>query len=232
MICVVFHITSFVATEREFGMSDLIDAMLPGGSAFRGRLIRQSSTYLSFVAVYLPGWIAVASVLSAVVFPKTSHGIPLGYNLFSGLAFSSFSMFGASIFNKASFSEPTMVIITLVAGMVPQVLGEQSRSMVAILSLLFPSANYTYFMAGLAQWELSGEDVDLMKPPTEDHTGDFKHVKMYLYWLFMVIQILVYPILAFGLEHLRFSAASPGRIFSQSQHIGAPTVQLANFSKT
>jgi hypothetical protein len=53
MIGIVYHMTSHIASERELGMTNLIDSMLPGGSALRGRLIRQVSTYASFVLIYL-----------------------------------------------------------------------------------------------------------------------------------------------------------------------------------
>jgi hypothetical protein len=233
MICFVSHITSFVATEREMGMSELVDAMLPGGSLLRARLIRQVSTYLSFVLIYLPGWAAVGIIISIVGFPETSRGIPAGYNIFSGLAFSSFSLFGAAFFKKAHLSGSIMVITTLVFAILPQVVLDQPRGLVMIFSLLFPSANYTYFITSLALWELSGQDVDLMKASPENYDyGYVKRLEMYLYWLFVIIQILVYPILAFCVEHLRFSAASPGRVFSLPSDTGGPTVRLSNFCKT
>lgn len=65
-IGIVYHMTSFVAYEREPGMSGLIDAMVPGGNKARGRILRQIATYVSFAMVYLPSWIAVGVVVSVL----------------------------------------------------------------------------------------------------------------------------------------------------------------------
>jgi ATP-binding cassette subfamily A (ABC1) protein 3 len=121
MIGIVFHLTSFVSGERELGMSSLIDTMLPGGSATRARMVRQVSTYISFVLIYLPSWLVVGVVISVVVFPTTSHGIPVGYHILSGLAFCSFGQFGAAFFKKAQLSGSIMIVITLVFAILPQV---------------------------------------------------------------------------------------------------------------
>lgn len=236
MVGIVYHMTSFVATERELGMSNLIDAMLPGGSASRARLVRQISTYLSFAIVYFPSWLAIGIIISVVVFPNTTRGIPVGYHIFSGLAFCSYSLFGASFFKKAQLSGSIMVIIALVFAILPQTIYEQKPAMVYIFSLLFPSANYTYFLITLATWEASNTKVDLMgKSPWgkeyADQDGRWS-VRLFILWIFTALQIVIYPVLAFLLERALFSTASPGRTFARPADAHGPTVTLSGFYKT
>lgn len=231
MVGIVYHLTTFVATERQLNISSLIDTMLPGSNS-RARLLRQISTYISFALVYLPSWISIGVVISVVVFPNTSRGLPVGYHICSGLAFTSFSLFGASFFKKSQLSGSIMVIIALVGAVLAQVIRAQSKAMIIILSLLFPSANYVYFITGSAFWELENKKVDLMIGPPDPWDSVIHRQPLYVYWVLVVVQILVYPVLAFYLEQLRFSTDSPGRKFDPPSDAQAPTVTLSNFSKT
>ncbi|KAI4950383.1 hypothetical protein J4E91_004265 [Alternaria rosae] len=177
LIGVVDHLTSFVAREREIGMSSLIDTMIMGGSKFRGIAIRQIATYASFALVYFPGWLAVAIVISAAILPVTSNYLPVGFILLYGLAVTGFSLFGASFFKKAQLSGPIMVVVTLVAAILPAVLFNQTSTVCAILSVLFPSANLTYFITGMATFEAAGKPVTSAGDPTVRVSGFCKTYK-------------------------------------------------------
>lgn len=231
IVQIVYHMTSYVASERQLGMSSLIDTMVPGSSPVRAKLLRQISAYISFVTVYLPSWIAVGIIISVVVFPKTSAGIPVAYHIFSGLAFTSFSLFGASFFKKAQSSGAIMIIITLVMAILPQVIWEQPAAAVIILSLFFPSANYTYFINGLALWEIKNERIDLNYRP-EHPNDDVKNLSLAIYWGFLAVQIVLYAVLAFLVEHFLFSTNSPDRHLIPSSDQNAPSVVLKGLSKT
>jgi ATP-binding cassette subfamily A (ABC1) protein 3 len=253
MVSIVYHMTAFVASERELGMSGLIDTMIPGGSNIRAQLVRQISTYISFFIIYLPSWLTVGIVISLVVFPHTSAGIPVWYHILSGLAFTSFSLLGSSLFRKAQLSGSIMIVIALVTAILPQVLYNQSRTTCLILSLLFPSSNYTYFITGLATFEagngiltersmgLFKVKVDLMRatPDTTISNGDGDtaagaewRVELYLYIIFLVLQIIVYPVFAFFLEQALFSKTSSNRTFVPPKMEDQPTVTLTALRKT
>lgn len=233
LIGIVYHMTSFVSHERELGMSGLIDAMIPGGSNIRGRIVRQIATYFSFAVVYFPSWIVVGVVISVLAFPKTSKAVPVGFTIFAGLALTSFSLFGASFFKKSQLSGSIMVVIALVFAILPQVLFDQTTAVCGVLSFLFPSATYTYFITGTATFEAYNEQIKMWsRPEAEYDNPDYWRLNIGVHWIFLVIQIVVYPILAFCVEHLRFSTASPYRTFAAPEHENAPTVRLASFSKT
>ncbi|KAF1967338.1 P-loop containing nucleoside triphosphate hydrolase protein [Bimuria novae-zelandiae CBS 107.79] len=233
LVGIVYHMTSFVSYERELGMSGLIDTMIPGGSNIRGRIVRQTATYISFALIYFPSWIAVGVVISVLAFPETSRGIPVGFTIFAGLALTSFSLFGASFFKKAQLSGSIMVVIALVFAILPQVLWDQNEYVCGVLSFIFPSATYTYFVTGAAVFESYHEQIQMWSQPAlavED--PDYWRLNIGLHWIFLAVQIVVYPILAFCIEHVRFSTASPYRTFVRPEHDHAPTVTLSSFSKT
>lgn len=213
-------------------MSGLIDTMIPGGSYFRGRMVRQVATYISFAAVYFPGWLAVGIVLSIIVYPNFSRSMPLGFTILSGFAHTGFSLFGASFFKKSQLSGSTMIVITLLFAILPTVLFEQTQATCGILSFLVPSANFTYFITGVATFEAAGKPVSMMRLANEDDSpGNFR-LPLYVHWIFLVIHLFVFPMLAFATEHVIFSTASQYRQFAARGKAGDPTVTLSDFGKT
>jgi hypothetical protein len=211
-------------------MSGLIDTMIAGGSNVRGRVVRQIATYISFAAIYFPSWLGIGIVLSVVVFPNYSHNMPLGFTILSGFAFTGFALFGASFFKKAQLSGSIMIVITLVFAILPIVLFQQTKAACAILSILCPSANFTYFITGVGTFEQASKPVRMTQLANPEYTDTYR-LPLYIHWIFLIIHILVFPPLAFATEHLFFSTASQHRKFAPSA-IHDPTVTLSGFGKT
>jgi ATP-binding cassette subfamily A (ABC1) protein 3 len=234
LIDVVYHMTSFVARERELGMSGLIDTMISGGSNVRGSLVRQIATYLSFAAIYLPSWLAVGIVVSVVIFPVESRGLPTGFFILAGLSFTSFSLFGASFFRKAQLSGSIMAIIIIVGAILPVVLGEQTKTVSGVLSILFPSSNLSYFLTAIGKFEAAKKRISMTGAAldAEDKMADHFRLPLYAHWVIVVVHIVVFPLLAFAVEHLFHSTASKHRRFAQPASPDDPTVVLTGFSKT
>jgi hypothetical protein len=233
MLELVYHMTSFVAKERELGMSGLIDTMISGGSNIRGRLVRQISTYISFALVYFPSWLAVGLVISLVSFPVTSRNLPVGFVILAGFSLTSYSLFGASFFRKAQLSGSIMIVIALVGAILPVVLFEQTKTVCTILSILFPSANFTYYITGHAAFESENKQASMTgsayKP--EEMIGQYR-MPLYFHWVMVVVHILIFPPMAFAVEHLLHSTASQYRKFEKPASVGDPTVTLSGFAKT
>jgi hypothetical protein len=231
----VYHLTAFVSRERELGMSGLIDTMISGGSNVRGRLVRQVSTWLSFALVYFPSWLTVGLVISLVCFPETSRAWPVGFIILAGLSMTSFSLFGASFFKKAQLSGSIMTVITIVGAILPVVLFEQTKITTAVLSVIFPSANLTYYVTTHAVFESTNRQASMTGSAygEEDVSprGDFR-MPLYFHWVMAVVHILVFPPLAFAVEHLLHSTATKHRTFEKPGIVGGPTVTLSNFIKT
>lgn len=206
--------------------------MIPGGSSIRGRVLRQGAAYISFTIVYFPSWLAVGIVISAIVYPNFSKNIAVGFVILSGLAFTGFALFGASFFRKAQLSGSIMVVITLVFAILPAVLSDQTQTVCGILSFLIPSANFTYFITGVATFEAAGKPVEMMRRAHENDQVDTWRLPLYIHWIFLVIQIISLPVLAFATEHAFFLTASPHRKFVRSANSNDPTVTLSGFCKT
>lgn len=235
MLELVYHMTSFVARERELGMSGLIDTMISGGTNFRGRLVRQMSTWISFAIVYFPSWLTVGVVISVVCFPVTSRNLPIGFVILSGLSVTSFSLFGASFFKKAQLSGSIMTVISIVGAILPVVLFEQTQGICTVLSIIFPFANFTYYVTGHAVFESMNKQASMTgsaytvenRPPRSDF-----RMPLYFHWVIVIVHLFAFPLLAFATETLLHSTASTNRTFVKPGSTGAPTVVLSGFTKT
>ncbi|KAF2443727.1 hypothetical protein P171DRAFT_473917 [Karstenula rhodostoma CBS 690.94] len=134
---------------------------------------------------------------------------------------------------KSQLSGSIMVVIALVFAVLPQTLYEQTSVVCGVLSFIFPLATYTYFITGPAVFEAYDFKMRMWSQPPDD-TEDPHHWRLnnVIHWVFLAIQIAVYPIPAFLVEQARFSTASPYSTFVQPPHEHAPTVTLTSFSKT
>jgi ATP-binding cassette subfamily A (ABC1) protein 3 len=98
LIGVVYHMATFIATERESSMSELMSSqevtIVP----------RVLSTMLSFSALYLPSMIFSSVIISQVLFTNTNDGVMLVLTILAGISFVTFSHFLGSFFNKANLA--------------------------------------------------------------------------------------------------------------------------------
>lgn len=98
LIGVVYHEATFIASERESSMSELMSSqevtIVP----------RMLSTMLSFSALYLPGMISCSVIITQVLFLNTSDGIMIVLTVLAGLSFVTFSHFLGSFFNKSNLA--------------------------------------------------------------------------------------------------------------------------------
>ena len=231
MLGLVYHLTSFIAQERELGMSQLIDSMVLGGSSNRGRFLRLASTYASFALIYLPSWFVVGISIALKIFTHTSPAITIIYHLLNGLALCSFSLLFASVFKKAQLSGAAVSIVTLVMAILSQALQHQTQGTVTALSLIFPSSNYVYNIVSTARFEGIGRGLSLTAN-TPAYDTILWSLQPIILWVFLLLQIILYPVAAFYVEKALFGADSAGRKLVPQTDARAPTVKLSNFSKT
>ena len=238
MVGVTYHLTGFIASERELGMSQLIEAMMPNIRRWEPQVARILSYHLAFDIIYAPGWILMGVVLGVGVFQKTSMAIIVIYHLLSGLSLASFSIFGASFFKKAQLSGITLALSTLLLGVVAQVTGVQNSATVGILSFLFVPCNYVFFVIFMARYERQDSPTDLVRSAPNSPWG-LPGIAM---WVFLIIQIFVYPLLGAWAERYLYGTASKGRsvvgrslehtiTVGEKSPASFDTVQLQNFTK-
>ncbi|KAK0123573.1 hypothetical protein ONS96_010552 [Cadophora gregata f. sp. sojae] len=231
MVGITYHLTGFIASERELGMSQLIEAMMPNLKRWQPQVARILSYHLAFDIIYIPGWIIMPIVLGVGVFAETSMAIVIIYHVLAGLSLASWSILGASFFKKAQLSGISMALITLLLGVLVQVLKFKGNGSVAILSLLFVPCNYIFFLTFMARYERREMATNLFKAaPRNPWT-----LPGIALLVFLIIQIFAYPILGAIVERYLYGTASKGR--SVTQGLGSDgessseTVQLDRFTK-
>jgi len=229
MVGVTYHLTGFIASERELGMSQLIEAMMPNLKRWQPQIARILSYHLAFDIIYAPGWIIMGLVLGVGVFATTSKAIVIIYHLLAGLSLASFSILGASFFKKAQLSGITLALVTLLLGVLSQVIGITDSATVAVLSLLFVPCNYVFFIIFMARYERQKMATDLVRAAPQNPWT----LPGIVLWIFLIIQIFVYPLLGAMVERYLYGTASKGR--SVVGHLdtanNSETVQLVEFTK-
>lgn len=104
IVGICYQLTGEMAKERELGMSQLIEAMMPNRRRWTPQAARIIAIHISFDILYLPSWIISAAIVSSLNYPLSSIGIVIGYFIVSGLALSSWAIAFASLFRKAQLS--------------------------------------------------------------------------------------------------------------------------------
>ncbi|KAL7622242.1 hypothetical protein AAE478_007746 [Parahypoxylon ruwenzoriense] len=230
VIGVCYHMTGHMATEREIGMSQLLDAMMPTKYRWQAQVARLLSYHISFSVVYLPGWIVGAIIIGRGVWADTNIGIVIVYFILAGLALASLSILGAAFFKKSQLSGVVSVIAYILLAILAQTLTSPRTGTVAALSLLFTPCNFVWFMTFIARYESHSFPADLAKTPP-DNPWDLPGI---VFWIFLIIQIIVYPVLGAYLERLFHGTTTKGRTILQGQTAEtAPhdAVRLENFTK-
>ncbi|KAM0252803.1 hypothetical protein ACHAQJ_007542 [Trichoderma viride] len=196
LIGVCYHMPGFIATEREKGISQLIDAMMPTSQGWHRQFARLISHHNAFTITYMPGWIIASIVTGITIWTNTSFGIMIIFFILSGIAITSMSLLGASFFKKAQLSGIVTSVIWIVLGIVAQVIPHPNTATVTVLSLLFTPCNFVYFIIYIARFEQDGKATNLIHAPPS-HTSDLPGI---VHWIFFIIQMAVYPFIAAFVE--------------------------------
>ncbi|KAI0022889.1 hypothetical protein F4780DRAFT_732067 [Xylariomycetidae sp. FL0641] len=230
MIGVCYHMTGHMATEREIGMSHLLDAMMPTKYRWQAQAARLLSYHLAFTAIYIPGWVIGSIIIARGVWANTSVAIVLIYFVLAGLAFTSMSIFGAAFFRKAQLSGVVTTIIYILLAILAQTLTSPSTGTVTALSLLFPPCNFVWFLTFIARWEHVSYPADLVDNPPQNPWN----LPGIVFWIFLVIHIFAYPLMGAYLERVFHGTTTKGRTILQGQaNETAPhaAVRLEGFTK-
>ena len=227
IVGVIYQSVGLMASERELGMSQIIDASMPNKRRWQPQAIRLLANHIAFDIMFLPGWVAVGLILRYGVFAKSSVGILVFFNILSGLGLSSFSIFGAAFFHKAQLSGIVTTIVSLLLAVLAQVLSNANTGAVAILSLLFPPMNYTFFTILMARWERQDMPTDLGKAAPQNPSR-LPGIAMFV---FAIVQIIVFPILGAIVERTLYGTASKGRQLSSGMPGSNAAVELSGFTK-
>ena len=229
IVGVIYQLVGLMASERELGMTQIIDASMPNKRRWEPQLVRLIANHAAFDLMFIPGWIGIALILGYGVFAKTSMGILIIFNILSGLSLSSFSIFGAAFFHKAQLSGISTTIISLLLAVLSQAINKQlSTGAVAILGLLFPPMNYNFFTILMARWERQNLPTNLVKSAPQNPWT----IPGIAFFVFAVIHIIVFPILGALIERRLYGTASKGRTtFIGNSDRSQAAVELSGFTK-
>lgn len=224
---VTYQLVGSMATERELGMSQLIESMVSGNSRWKAQAARLISFHLAYDILYLPGWIIMPIIVANLTFPTSSVGLVLGYHVLCGLALSSWSIMFGSLFRKAQLSGITVVIVSILLAIVAQVTRPWNQAAVIVLSLLCTPINYTLFIIYLARWEQGTLAADISRSAPGDPTP----VVGYVFWILLIIQIIVFPLVGALIERTLYGTASKSRKITYGASESSNAVELAGLSK-
>jgi ATP-binding cassette, subfamily A (ABC1), member 3 len=227
MVGVCYHLTGFMATERESGISTLIDSMLPVRHGWQAQAVRLFALHVSFDAIYLPGWIIASIILARQVFANTNVGIVLILHILTGLSLSSFAVAVAALFRRSQLSGVTVTLVVIVFAILAQSLTWPKTATVTVLSLLFPSCNYTFFITYIAAFEAQPSATNLTRPGP----GRSWSTNGIVLWVFLIIQIIVYPFIGAWIERSLHGSTSGNREVSFNETATEAPVQLDGFTK-
>ncbi|KAH8896791.1 P-loop containing nucleoside triphosphate hydrolase protein [Thozetella sp. PMI_491] len=209
MMSAVFHVVSMITTERDAGMSQLIDVM--GGSA----AARVLSYVLAFDLIYFPCWLVSGILYWNLLFPLSNIAVSLFWQILTGWALTSASIFAAAFLSGMILNSPGSGAAT------------PTTTTVSALSLLFPSFNYMFTIGYYARYEIPGIPIDLLHPPPSTAEQPvISQLPALAMWMFLVVQIVIYPILAVVFESMLHGVSFKSRTFDTSQEATDSVVAL------
>ncbi|KAF1814145.1 putative ABC transporter [Eremomyces bilateralis CBS 781.70] len=237
-IGVCYHLVGTMSKEREMGMADLLESMMPNIRRWEPQVARLVARHLAFDIMYAPSWIVIGIVMKTGLFRNTSAGIVIIFSIIAGLSLVSWSILGAAFFKRAQLSGITTVILTLVLAVAGQVTSKyMSVAAVGVLSALFSPIAFTLAMINMARFDHANRGTNLTEGAPDAH-WDFPSIA---FWVFLIVQTFAYIVLAAFVERALYGSAATRkgrnvnwRPTQPSSDAGAQVnvpVRLENFSK-
>jgi ATP-binding cassette, subfamily A (ABC1), member 3 len=226
---ITYHLPGHVARERELGMSSLIDIMNPQKGQWLSHAARILATNSSFSAIYLPGILVVGGIISGLIFIRSSSGMVIAFHVLACLSLSVYSTFMGSFFRRAQLSGITVVIVSCVLAIVAQWAAPSILPVVIALSLLFPPANYVYWVMYVASWEqrLRGASWTGAAP-----RSSLSALPGWWFYVAAFVHVLAFPLLTLWSEKARYGTSSARRQANNVTLNSPHAINLVGFSKT
>ena len=230
---ITYHLTGHITRQREQGMLQLIDAMMPNNKRWQCLVARNLSAHLAFDIMYLPGWIVMGGITSVLAFPATNPGWLILIFVLAGISLNGFSLLASSLFRRAQLSAISTVIVVAVLAIVAQFVEGSllpSTNLVGVLAtaVLFTPNAFVYFLINVACFEQDGHPLEIATP-TPNNT--YWSVPAYVFVACIVLQIVVYPILGAIIESWLHRTSSRSRHVRSGRDMDGNAIRLRNFSK-
>ncbi|OAA71404.1 ABC transporter [Cordyceps fumosorosea ARSEF 2679] len=240
----VYAIAGWVSSDRDAGVSALLDSM--GGRGRRWTL--PLARTLSWVAVLdgacLPLFVTFGALYQRLLFPASGVGALIGWQVLLGTALNSSAVFAAAFFSRARVSAIVVGVFALALAVAFQFHASRPLPLPAPgtvlgLSAVFPSCNYMLYLLDMARWEVTGRAAHISSlPPARDSAGqtpDLYHVTQSTLLGILAVQAVVYLGLAVLVECLMHGIHFKGRHFKGTDSCSSPAaaaVSATNLQKT
>ncbi|OAR02023.1 hypothetical protein LLEC1_01615, partial [Akanthomyces lecanii] len=228
ILWISYHLSGFVATERETGMSQLIDAMMPVRQPWMAMFARLLAHHLSFSLVYAPAWIMGSLIIRFGVYTHTNVAFLLVLHILAGLALASMSIMIACFFKKAQLSGSAAILSVMLLAILAQALTKPGTATVAALSVLFTPCTYVYAMIQMSWFERYGKPASL----TSSYPSASFQLPGIFFWIMLIVQILVYPLIGAAFEYTFHGTSTKNRsVTKDAASMQNDAVQLREFGK-
>ncbi|CAH0051488.1 unnamed protein product [Clonostachys solani] len=206
MVGVLYQLAGRVATEREIGMAQLLDTMMPNTRRWETQAARLLSHLAAFVFVYAPGWIAIGAVIGAMSFTNTSIIIPILSHLLAGISLTANGLFFGCCFQKSQMSGFTAVIVSVILAVGALVSGDIATGWIVFFSLFQAASVVASLPSG------------------------HPNVSILVFWVFAVVHVVTYVLGGGLVEKFSWGTASSRRTVQPPDL--AVAVRLRQFTKT
>ncbi|WQF86367.1 Putative AAA+ ATPase domain, ABC-2 type transporter, transmembrane domain, ABC transporter [Colletotrichum destructivum] len=222
MLSLVFHIVGMISSERESGMSQLIDVMAGGAAS-----ARVLSYVIAFDIIYFPTWVILGGIFSSLLLPTTNAGIPILWQVLTGWALTSGCVFGATFAVRYS----AIYAVAALAGMAmfAMLLDSQAEPISALVAILFsavfPSCSYIFVLNSLARYEKAGVAANIYAiPPTPGLAVHQANIGTL--WACLCLTIVVFPLVAILIETFVHGISTRRRSFKTGSKAADSTTAL------
>ncbi|KAK9322462.1 hypothetical protein V1517DRAFT_323218 [Lipomyces orientalis] len=199
IIGIVYHLCGVVAYEREQGLSTLLESM---GCA---KVARHLAFFVSYSALYLPGWIMIGIAVGNTMFYNTNIATIIIFHILNGFANVSWSLLLSQPFRQAQLSgiiSTGICVLLAIMTTVQSTLHPEDSTTTAALGIIFPPMNYVYYMQTNARFERAVLPLSMTEIPPSGM------VAPWVFWIGAIIQIPLYFFLAMLLERLLYGTHS------------------------
>ncbi|KAI9041867.1 uncharacterized protein KD926_006412 [Aspergillus affinis] len=221
LLVATYHISSFVAGERQNSVAELLMAQGVG------TIPRILSNILSFCILYVPGVIISSLMLGELLFTRTSTGLIFILMLLACFSFVVSAHCMGSLFAKSSTAGLCTCILTFILGVVTvaqSMTSFRNPSEIAGLSFVFPSYAWATLIRDIATAEFTERGFPDMQAQEEDQA-----INGYLFLLFFSLQILIYGAGTLLVEHFRWGVPKQREWTESSNDVA---LRLGRLSKT
>ncbi|KAJ8099088.1 hypothetical protein POJ06DRAFT_255912 [Lipomyces tetrasporus] len=195
MIGVVYHMTGRVASEREHGLSTLLESMGCRKAA------RHLSFFLAFSTLYLVGWIVVGVAVGLSLFKTSNLGTVIVFHILNGFANVSWSLVLAQPWKQtqlAGIMSTGVCILLAIMAVIQRAVGPHNGATSGVLGFIFPPMGYVFYIQENARYERATMAVSLTHVAPEGYTAPG------IYWIGAVLQTVAYIFLGMAFERVLY----------------------------